>query len=122
MAPGSPARSHGGSAELPGHLPDMLSRIIAGARISLTVGLFGITISFLLGLVLGGAVGNLIDRFFRPGDGFLAGHVIDFIDFQWYPVFNIADIGVVCGGILVVLLLRKTMTGDEEPETQTADH
>ena len=75
-----------------------------------------------LGLVLGGAVGNLIDRFFRPGDGFLAGHVIDFIDFQWYPVFNIADIGVVCGGILVVLLLRKTMTGDEEPETQTADH
>lgn len=74
-----------------------------------------------LGLVLGGAVGNLIDRFFRPGDGFLGGHVIDFIDFQWYPVFNVADIGVVCGGILVVLLLRSTMTGDEEPGTQTAD-
>ena len=48
--------------------------------------------------------------------------MIDFIDFQWYPVFNVADIGVVCGGILVVLLLRKTMTGDEEPETQTADY
>ncbi len=68
-----------------------------------------------LGLVLGGAVGNLVDRFFRPGDGFLAGHVIDFIDFQWYPVFNVADIGVVCGGILVVLLVRSQFVEDEEP-------
>ncbi|MEM7288554.1 MAG: signal peptidase II [Actinomycetota bacterium] len=75
-----------------------------------------------LGLVLGGAVGNLIDRFFRPGDGFLAGHVIDFIDFQWYPVFNVADIGVVCGGILVVLLLRHSMPGGEEPEPHPVEH
>lgn len=70
-----------------------------------------------LGLVLGGAVGNLVDRFFRPGDGFLAGHVIDFIDFQWYPVFNVADMGVVCGGILVVLLLRSHFVEAEEPTT-----
>lgn len=54
---------------------------------------------FLLGMIVGGAIGNLIDRIFRADDGFLSGGVVDFIDFQWWPVFNIADIGVVCGAI-----------------------
>ena len=61
-----------------------------------------------LGLVLGGALGNVIDRLFRAGDGFLGGRVVDFIDFQWYPVFNVADMGVVCGGFLVVWLARSS--------------
>lgn len=56
-----------------------------------------------LGLVLGGALGNLTDRALR-GDGFLHGAVIDFIDAQWWPVFNVADIGVVVGGLLLVVL------------------
>ena len=60
----------------------------------------------ILGLVLGGALGNVVDRFFRSGDGFLQGAVIDFIDFQWWPVFNVADIAVVVGGILAVLVAR----------------
>ncbi len=55
-----------------------------------------------VGLVVGGALGNLLDRIFR-GDGFLNGHVIDFIDLQWWPVFNIADAGIVVGGILLVV-------------------
>jgi signal peptidase II len=55
-----------------------------------------------LGMVIGGALGNVVDRVFR-GDGFLTGEVIDFIDFQWWPVFNVADMGVVIGGILLVL-------------------
>ena len=55
-----------------------------------------------LGLVLGGALGNLADRSFRAGDGFLGGAVVDFIDFQWYPVFNLADSAVVIGAILLV--------------------
>ena len=42
---------------------------------------------------LGGALGNLIDRAFREGDGFLGGAVVDFIDLQWWPVFNVADVG-----------------------------
>ena len=54
------------------------------------------------GLVLGGALGNLVDRVFR-GDGWLHGAVIDFIDFQWFPIFNIADIAINAGGILFVL-------------------
>lgn len=56
------------------------------------------------GLVLGGAISNLLDRFFRRGDGFLGGHVVDFIDPQWYPVWNLADAAVVIGGILLVVI------------------
>ena len=44
-----------------------------------------------LGIVLGGALGNLVDRAFRAGDGFLGGRVVDMVDVQWWPVFNVAD-------------------------------
>lgn len=56
------------------------------------------------GLIGGGAVGNLIDRAFRGDDGFLHGAVVDFINLQWWPVFNIADMGVVVGAILLVIV------------------
>jgi signal peptidase II len=56
-----------------------------------------------LGLILGGALGNLADRAFR-GDSFFGGGVIDFIDVQWWPVFNVADSCVVIGGILLVIV------------------
>lgn len=56
-----------------------------------------------LGLVLGGAVGNLVDRGFRRGDGFLGGAVVDFVDLQWWPVFNVADAAIVVGAILLVV-------------------
>lgn len=56
---------------------------------------------FCLGLILGGALGNLIDRL-------RFGFVIDFLDFRIWPVFNLADSGVCIGGILMVFfLLRK---------------
>ncbi len=62
-----------------------------------------------LGLVLGGAAGNLVDRLFRsPGP--LRGHVVDWISLRTpdgrmlFPIFNFADSGIVCGGILAVLL------------------
>jgi signal peptidase II len=56
-----------------------------------------------LGLVLGGAVGNLVDRVFRD-PGFLRGGVVDFIQVGWWPIFNIADSAIVCGGVLGALL------------------
>ena len=59
------------------------------------------------GLVLGGAVGNLIDRFFRD-PGFAVGHVVDFIYTPWMmpAVYNIADIGVVSGmGLFLLCVL-----------------
>jgi signal peptidase II len=54
-----------------------------------------------VGLVLGGAVGNLIDRLVR-GRGFLQGAVVDFIDLQFWPVFNVADMAITCGCIVLV--------------------
>jgi signal peptidase II len=57
-----------------------------------------------LGLIVGGALGNLIDRALRTNGGaFFSGGVVDFIDLQWWPVFNVADAAVVCGGILLVV-------------------
>lgn len=68
-----------------------------------------------LGLVLGGALGNLVDRFFRsPGP--LRGHVVDFVSVGWWPVFNVADSAVVCGAILLVAL---TVFGVEIDGTRT---
>lgn len=56
-----------------------------------------------LGMILGGALGNLVDRFFRsPGP--LRGHVVDFLSVGWWPVFNVADPAVVGGAILLVVL------------------
>jgi lipoprotein signal peptidase len=68
------------------------------------------------GLLLGGATGNLVDRFFRwPGP--FRGWVVDWIQLPHWPVFNIADSAIVCGGVLLVLLsaLGIRMDGHREP-------
>ncbi|MCA2178768.1 signal peptidase II [Nonomuraea glycinis] len=70
-----------------------------------------------LGMLLGGALGNLTDRLLRYPSGFgrstqLQGHVVDFIEvlpgnfpvIDYFPIFNIADSAIVCGGILAVIL------------------
>lgn len=58
-----------------------------------------------LGMIQGGAVGNVLDRLFRDGDGFMRGAVVDFIEAaDWWPVFNVADIAIVVGGFVVVIL------------------
>jgi signal peptidase II len=54
-----------------------------------------------VGLVLGGALGNLADRLFR-GHGFLNGAVVDFVDFRVWPVFNLADAAITVGCLLLV--------------------
>lgn len=61
-----------------------------------------------LGLLLGGALGNLVDRLLRSPGPF-RGHVVDFIDLQWngesvWPVFNVADMAIVGGAALAFLL------------------
>lgn len=61
-----------------------------------------------VGMILGGALGNLTDRAFRRGDGFLGGAVVDFVDLQWYPIFNVADIGVVVGAVLLLVATART--------------
>jgi signal peptidase II len=61
-----------------------------------------------LGLVLGGALGNLADRLFRD-PGFLRGHVVDWISAfgpngEHWPIFNLADSAIVCGAVLAAVL------------------
>jgi signal peptidase II len=67
-----------------------------------------------LGLVLGGAVGNLTDRLVR-GEG-LQGEVVDFIDFHVWPVFNVADSAIVLGAVLLLVLgLRREGAAERGP-------
>ena len=66
-----------------------------------------------VGLIVGGAIGNVIDRLFRQA-GWLRGGVVDFIDFQWFPIFNIADMGVTIGGALLVIASWIASIGADE--------
>lgn len=77
------------------------------------------------GLVLGGALGNVLDRFFRE-PGFAQGHVVDFVYTPWMlpAIYNVADIAVVSGmGLfLICMLLGVGFDGKREPrERQAAD-
>ncbi|MFF4844460.1 signal peptidase II [Streptomyces collinus] len=64
-----------------------------------------------LGLLLGGALGNLTDRVFRA-PGVFEGEVVDFIAPKGFAVFNLADSAIVCGGILIVLLSFRGLDPD----------
>lgn len=67
-----------------------------------------------LGLVLGGALGNLTDRIIR-GPGF-SGEVVDFIDLQVWPVFNLADSAIVVGAaLLLVSTFRREPSQPDQP-------
>jgi signal peptidase II len=59
-----------------------------------------------LGLLLGGAMGNLGDRIFRSPGPF-RGWVVDWIELPHWPVFNLADSAIVCGGVLMVLIAAR---------------
>jgi signal peptidase II len=68
-----------------------------------------------LGMIVAGVLGNIADRAFRGDEGFMSGAVVDFVDLQWWPIFNVADIGIVCGGILlVVVVLLGGLDEDED--------
>ena len=64
-----------------------------------------------LGLLLGGALGNLIDRLFRSPGPF-RGEVVDWIQIPHWPVFNIADSAIVIGGCIAVLLSTRGIALD----------
>ncbi|MGV1035720.1 MAG: signal peptidase II [Candidatus Nanopelagicales bacterium] len=59
-----------------------------------------------LGGLLGGALGNVIDRVLRE-PSILRGHVVDFIEITHWPVFNVADMAITCSAILMVILTIK---------------
>jgi signal peptidase II len=70
-----------------------------------------------LGLLLGGATGNLVDRIFRS-PGVFRGWVVDWIQIPHWPVFNLADSAIVCGGILAVLLSIRGIRLDGQRESR----
>jgi signal peptidase II len=79
-----------------------------------------------LGLMLGGAFGNLTDRMLRAPSP-LQGHVVDWIEVPNWPVFNLADSAIVCGGVLAVLLAARglqidgTRIGKDDDTGKNAD-
>jgi signal peptidase II len=80
-----------------------------------------------LGLLLGGALGNLGDRMLRS-PGVFRGHVVDWIELPHWPVFNLADASIVCGGVLAVLLASRglqvdgTVQRDDDPPEAPVVH
>lgn len=75
-----------------------------------------------LGLLLGGALGNLFDRFFRD-PGFARGHVVDFIDYFGWFVGNVADIAIVvaAGLIMILSIVGIRLDGTREPAEKTVE-
>ncbi|WP_199812408.1 signal peptidase II [Streptomyces sp. NRRL S-337] len=92
---------------------------VALAIVRLARRLYSVPWAIALGLLLGGALGNLTDRLFRtPGQ--LQGAVVDFISVRGFSVMNLADWAIVCGGVLIVFFVfRGWELG--EPHEEAAD-
>ena len=73
--------------------------------------------SVVLGVALGGVLGNLTDRIFREPSIF-NGHVIDWIELPRFPVFNVADMAIVGAALLSVLLIAKEIPPFVPPGAQ----
>ena len=75
-----------------------------------------------IGLLLGGAAGNLVDRVFRA-PGLFRGHVVDFLDYFGLFIGNVADIAiVVAAGLVVILSVRSPHPEDKgEPTAYRSD-
>ena len=91
-------------------LGSKLSPFIALAAVGIVVGLLGfgrrtrgVVPMVAVAAIVGGAIGNLLDRLLRDGSGFLGGPVVDFVDLQWWPVFNVADMAISIGAVVLAL-------------------
>ena len=81
----------------------VIAAIVAVVIVRTAPRLVSVAWSVVLGLLLGGALGNLADRLFRA-PGFGRGEVIDWIHLHHWPYFNIADSAITIGGVLAVVL------------------
>ncbi|HVM00263.1 MAG TPA: signal peptidase II [Egibacteraceae bacterium] len=80
-----------------------------------------LSLAVVYGLVTGGALGNVTDRLLRD-PGFPSGHVVDFIDLGWWPVFNLADVGIVVGAVGIAILLTIVDREERAAEAERAQH
>ena len=81
----------------------LIAVIVVGVIIRTASRLYSLPWAIALGMLLGGALGNLTDRVFRS-PGVLRGHVVDFLELPHWPIFNVADSAIVSAGVLMVLL------------------
>ena len=84
--------------------------------------LYSIAWAVTLGLLLGGAAGNLSDRLLRS-PGVFRGEVVDWIQLPHWPVFNVADACIVCGGVLAVVLAARgvRLDGSRDPRVSSGE-
>jgi signal peptidase II len=84
--------------------------------------IYSIAWAVALGLLLGGATGNLTDRIFRS-PGLFRGWVVDWIEVPHWPVFNLADSAITCGGVLMVVLavLGRGIEGKPRPASHPGE-
>ncbi|MER5766819.1 signal peptidase II [Streptomyces sp. NPDC001985] len=88
-----------------------IASIVIVVIIRLARKLYSLPWAIALGLLLGGALGNLTDRIFRA-PGVFKGAVVDFIAPAHFAVFNLADTAIVCGGVLIVILSFRGLDPD----------
>jgi signal peptidase II len=102
-------RNPGGAFGIPGLFPGLFV-IVTVVVVTLVVRALPrtdrLSLAVAYGLVTGGALGNVTDRIFRD-PGFPSGHVVDIVDLRWWPVFNVADVGICVGAGLLALILTK---------------
>ncbi len=91
-----------------GALIGLIALAIIGGLIWFSRSVKGAPALCVVGMVIGGAAGNLLDRLLRvpysAAPGFMKGAVVDFIYTSWWPTFNVADSAVVVGGILLAIV------------------
>ena len=117
-------RNSGAAFSLAGNytiLISVLAIVVAVAIVRTARSLTNVWWAVVLGGILGGALGNLIDRIFRDPAPF-RGHVVDFLELPNWPVFNIADMALVGSAILAVILSVKGVEmGAPAPADEQAD-
>lgn len=103
----------------------LIAAVVVLVLLALSLKIRNLPWSITLGLVLGGAAGNLVDRIFRE-PGFMQGHVVDFVSVfdpagRAFPIFNVADSSLVIGVIFVILLefSGRTFTVPVEEKSDT---
>jgi signal peptidase II len=89
----------------------VIALVVIGVIARLSRRLYSVPWAIALGLLLGGALGNLTDRIFRS-PGIFRGAVVDFIAPKDFAVFNLADSAIVCGGVLIVWLSFRGLDPD----------
>jgi|GEM_PF-63460 len=107
-----------------GPLIGIVAIVIAGVLLVMARKSTSILQLIFIGIVIGGAVGNVVDRLSRVGEapnftstGFMSGAVVDFVDLQWWPIFNVADASIVLGGLGLALIGARPRVSEQEADS-----